>query len=709
MPIYPEAMTTPSPDRYETLRDCHSLYLRQLGNLLSASGALSTPALQAIQQGAGEWFDEVAASRQRGSFEEQVDGLTSSRITLVGHDDLELEIRLDNLAARLLDSTAGNLWKTQLRFMTLLHRPDLPKASNPVGPAGIRLGLAEMFATAGGMTLDKKLDLVDKLEGHLLAHLPALYATINDFLDKSGVDAAQPNIVTAQDTSRQTPPDTATALPAGNLLLALQQSLAAQMPVAPAASALTGTGVPTSNPTGSAAVLLNQAVTERLLQRLDEIDRQPPPAFEPARSNSLESLIPGLFTGDGTKPEMTRPRLDADALGLPAHSPEAVVVDTLALIFDTILADPAWPDALKNIIAGLQVTLLKVAMQDPIFFTDPAHPARRLLDSMGEAMRGLPPDTALQHPFCVRLNAIATELRTCFAGDPVVFVRAREAVEAAGAERRTAIIRGSDGYLPLLAQLDRRDQAVAATRARLDPLIAPDLPVAIRSFLDKSWRRLLHILWLEQGPQGGAWEAHLGAVRELLWTFQPKADPEGRANLAKRLPEILKQLKAGMERIGLDATAQEAFLDACFALQTKAMRPAPANATPTGATPPLAAGERQRTDDSPSDGEVSAGERRLRSLDFTGYRPPPSRPLPIKPGDWLDVRLDDTPSTPFMLCQFSPTSQRALLCNPARDLALAVHPARLESMLRDGSARICPVESLFETAAARALKPRTDK
>jgi hypothetical protein len=30
-------------------------------------------------------------------------------------------------------------------------------------------------------------------------------------------------------------------------------------------------------------------------------------------------------------------------------------------------------------------------------------------------------------------------------------------------------------------------------------------------------------------------------------------------------------------------------------------------------------------------------------------------------------------------------------------------------MLRDGSARICPVESLFETAAARALRPRTGK
>lgn len=702
-------MTTPSPDRYETLRDCRSLYLSLLGSLLSASGALSAPALQAFQRGAGEWFDEIAASRQRGSFEEQADGLTSSRITLVGHDELELEIRLDNLTARLLDSTAGNLWKTQLRFITLLRRPDLPKASNPVGPGGIRQGLAEMFAAAGSMALDKKLDLVDKLEGHLLAHLPTLYATINDFLDKSGVDAAQPSIVTAQDTSRKTPPETTALPPAGNLLLALQQSLAAQMPAAPATAALAGSSTPASNPAGSAAVLLNQAVTERLLQRLDEIDRQPPPAFEPARSNSLESLIPGLFVVEGTKPEATRPRLDADALGLPAHAPEAVVVDTLALIFDTILANPAWPDALKSIIASLQITLLKVAMQDPVFFTDPAHPARRVLDSMGEAMRGLPQDVPPLHPLCARLAAIANELRTAFTGDPVVFVSANEAVEAASAEYRATIIRGSDDYLPLLAQLDRRDQAVAATRARLDPLIAPDLPMAIRSFLDQSWRRLLQILWLEQGPQGGAWEANLDAVKELLWTFQPKADPEGRANLARRLPEILKQLKAGMERIGLDAAAQEDFLDACFALQTRAMRATPANVPPPVVTPPLATGLFQRNDDAPSDGEVSSGERHLRSLDFAGYRPPPTRPLPVKPGDWLNIRFDETANPPLMLCQFSPTSQRALLFNPERALALAVHPARLEAMLRDGSARICPLESLFETAAARALKPQTDK
>jgi len=136
-------------DAFEILRDCRALFLKHLGALLQDSGLISGPAIMAVQEGAGDYFDEVVSSTQRASFAEEVGGLTASRITLLSEDDLELGIRLDDLTAALLESTGGSLWKLHSRFTTLLRRPDLPKSDNPVGPKSISRGLGAMFAAAG--------------------------------------------------------------------------------------------------------------------------------------------------------------------------------------------------------------------------------------------------------------------------------------------------------------------------------------------------------------------------------------------------------------------------------------------------------------------------------------------------------------------------------------------------------------------------------
>jgi hypothetical protein len=98
------------------------------------------------------------------------------------------------------------------------------------------------------------------------------------------------------------------------------------------------------------------------------------------------------------------------------------------------------------------------------------------------------------------------------------------------------------------------------------------LPAPIREFIDNHWRRVLPLVLSEYGPNSPQWQAHNSVIEGLLWTFQPKVAPEDRKALAQRLPEILRLLKAGMERIGMTVEAQEAFLDATFALQTQALR-----------------------------------------------------------------------------------------------------------------------------------------
>jgi hypothetical protein len=100
-------------DSFQILSNCRALFLRHLGALLQDSRLVSGNAIRAIQEGAGAYFDEMVSANRRGSFAEEAKGLTSSRITLVGEDDMELGIRLDNLSAKLFEATGGGLWPRQ--------------------------------------------------------------------------------------------------------------------------------------------------------------------------------------------------------------------------------------------------------------------------------------------------------------------------------------------------------------------------------------------------------------------------------------------------------------------------------------------------------------------------------------------------------------------------------------------------------------------
>lgn len=682
------------PDSFEILRDCRALYLKHLGALLQDSNVLSGSAIQAIQRGAGTYFDEMVASKRRGSFEEEVDGLTSSRITLVGEDDQELDIRLDNMSARLFESSGSNLWKIHLRLITLLRRADLSKSNNPVGPRGIRQGLTEMFTAAGAIGLDKKLDMLDRVETTLLQNLPGLYAEINDFLEHAGIESAQPSIVITPDNTKAKSAETPVVTQ--NALLALQHALLSQIP---------GGLLQNAPSQGAASTLLSQAAMERLIFRLNEMEKSGSlmPHLRPDTAPSLETLIPGLFSESEASSPSQPKSLSSSELGISSNAPEGLAIDTLAKIFEAIFDNAKLPDALKAVFSSLQITMLKLAMQDAGFFSDAAHPARRLLDRMGVAALGLPVDVSARHPACSRLFEIAGQLRSKFSGNLGVVEEALSQVESLITERNAGITSTASSYLPLLRQLDRRDQASVQARLALEQMIVSAGPGPIRTFLDQTWSRVLQLVWLEHGPDSSEWQESQKVIESLLWTFQPKADPEERKALAKRLPDILKRLKTGMERVGVSPPDQAAFLDTCFSLQTRALRTALGSSDDRDPKAIEASGLR-RISDEPVSGEISSGDLLLRTLDFAAAHPAPNRPLPCKPGDWLEFHLDDDEPGVALLCYISPTSQRILLCNPDFGLALAIHPAILDKQFRDGRAQISSSLSLFETAADFALR-----
>ena len=107
--------------------------------------------------------------------------------------DLELDIRIKEIARRLADLAGNALWRAQLRYMSLLQRPAMSPENNPVGPEAISSGLWAL-CNASGAALDRQMELLDRLEQLLASELPAVYDELNDLLASRNVEPAQSTI-----------------------------------------------------------------------------------------------------------------------------------------------------------------------------------------------------------------------------------------------------------------------------------------------------------------------------------------------------------------------------------------------------------------------------------------------------------------------------------------------------------------------------------
>ncbi|MGH6631600.1 MAG: DUF1631 family protein, partial [Burkholderiales bacterium] len=102
--------------------------------------------------------------------------------------------------------------------------------------------------------------------------------------------------------------------------------------------------------------------------------------------------------------------LKATSLGTGMNQMDAVTLDIVAMLFDQLFDDPKIPIAVKGLIGRMQIPMLKVAIADKALFSEKSHPARRLLDTLGELSLRLPADFNASSPLFGRLEVIIQEL-----------------------------------------------------------------------------------------------------------------------------------------------------------------------------------------------------------------------------------------------------------------------------------------------------------
>jgi len=590
---------------------------------------------------------------------------------------MDLTVELINLAHSLGDSCEGRLPRLHLLFMTLLNQDSSVVDQLPVGPDAACTALREL-CDADDMPSGLRLELPDRIEEVLAKELDTLYLDLTEALTKAGVPpksllrSAQEGgsgtgggLGAARNMAESAPLDSGMV---GTPLSKLQNSVLHKRG---AQSEGSGGGVIVSDPTLLKAIL--DQVTHWLTERQSEAARQP---------YGSESAQVNLGELSGLLPPSSNATLEA-----------------LNLSFDALLLDKELPNAVKPSIGRLRLPVSKAALLDAKFLATDDHPARRLLDVVLRLAKSLEGDEAPQHPVCLAIEEAACRVQRNFVEDIAVFGDAALPLLAMEQSRNADATARAANLLPLAEREARREQARSRAARAIRALCAAEPPEPVRIFLERLWVRVLAHVHQVHGEKSQEWVRTLATGNQLIDSVQPKTDAEARRNLITLLPDLLSQLRAGLNSIATPEILRERAFHSFVALHSAALHGKVADlAMRQDVLPPAMP---PRVDTVPE----------LPGLSVVRLSPDsePDNELPewiaqLKLGDWLQLSLPDAGPKRLRIAWIGGMPRMLLLNHPDKDISVLLPLRWLISRAAERAAAPLPMDALFERAAERAMQ-----
>lgn len=532
----------------------------------SAQDTLPAPDIALRAEIAARWPEAAQAFRRAFDdfYEEQVRFAESSRLgrgydfsasSLKLLDDAELEftIELGDASQRLRDACEAELYKLDLRTAYLLDMPELDEERQPLGVAAAVYALRLLVEHLGG-SLSQRLWSLRRVERKLEAELPALYAAVNVYLVQYSILPRISATVRRQD-ERAAPagmrPDAAGA--PQDALAQLRQALSARGGAAPVASESQGRG---GAATGNAAA----AALNALMDSLTRLQRQ-----------GISTGAPSAASYAGNETDLLQ-AMRGGAFAPTLAGLEPSTVDLVAALFDGIFEDPEIPQAAKSALGWLQIPVLKLALGDADLLSESGHPARHLLDAVGRLSTCIDDTAGEDHAVLRAIKTAVARIRDEFDRDPSVFDQALQDLDPCSGGVNMPGYLAPQVLADAVAHYRRKAASDAVAAGVIEPALRRQGPAVVKAFLDEQWRAVLSQVHAAVGEQHDDWRASVKLVEDLLWSAEPGAGADRRKRLLALLPPMLKRLDSGLALIGAPQADRERFLDALFALHSKAMK-----------------------------------------------------------------------------------------------------------------------------------------
>ncbi|MCS6945307.1 MAG: DUF1631 family protein [Sutterellaceae bacterium] len=499
-------------------------------------------------------------------------------LSLVDFDEMEFSTLMERGAARLRNACDEPYTALKLRLANLVREPDLRDAENPFRPVmflrAVYLALERIGVAAADL-----LPLTKQFDAPLIAPVAQVYAAVDRYLASQGVSAdVQAPVRDCSTVDRATVGGrtaaslTGAATTAGmrsltgfsaeQMLTALYQHLQLVMPsgAAGTASASPAGPVTAAGPVSSAVAAASGSAMSPLAGAAAKVNSGPPAAaaLDPALWAALNEAqrlgalaLAAVQRGQPAPDASIDPaQLRARVADRAARQIDKLTIEIVGLLFDRINQDRHVPQKVKELLQRLQFPLIKVALTDPELFVSPHQPARKLLDRIAATSIGWTEEGEHNQRYFAEVHkAVQTVLADKEEG-LAPFQRALDEFEKYLQEETT---RDDDPVARAKRALAAAEElevlAINATikiRSAFDGVL---LESYLREFLLETWTRVLVAASLREKVEPGLMRKYLAVVSDLVWSVQPKINPEDRKKLVTTIPPVLTTLREGLRLI----------------------------------------------------------------------------------------------------------------------------------------------------------------
>jgi hypothetical protein len=242
----------------------------------------------------------------------------------------------------------------------------------------------------------------------------------------------------------------------------------------------------------------------------------------------------------------------------PLAEEDSDTIDLVGMLFDYIGSNLASHQGSRDLIAKLQVPVLRSAISDKHFFTQRNHPARQLLNNVAEASALWMSDDETDSGMVDTMTSMVDRVSNEFNGDLGLMESLLDDLgrymsqvtrRAEITERRH--IDAAKGRERLDLSREQANSAIARLLKRGKP--AP----MVRAVLEQAWTDVLALTLLRQGEDSQAYRRCLAVADQLMQIGSGK-------DVAKVDEKVREEVRNGLQQVGLHEDEIEGVVSKLF-------------------------------------------------------------------------------------------------------------------------------------------------
>ncbi|CAN5336477.1 hypothetical protein BH11PSE14_BH11PSE14_13710 [soil metagenome] len=609
----------------------------------------------------------------------------ATELSLVEEGQLEAQLASEVVVEAITRAHGPALDAVERRFASMVGVEKLDTGLNPLSPSSLANG---MQAAQADISLPDNLRVVlfKIYERELVNSLGALLTELNARMTTAGVLPELGNPRPAEHAPAQAMGAANAAAAANQAQARYEATQADDRVMFDALCDLLHSWRPHS---GAAAVPASASGGRRPLQ-LNEImsvlsllQTSVPGAVHEAMGNAEASLAQLM------KREMLQSArqigVSPDQINMSTEHEDAV--DLVGMLFDVLFDERDFEAQARTLISRLVVPYVKAAVMDRRLFQYKTHPARRLLNSLSEAVEGNKGEGPQEKELLGKAEETVDRLVAEFNEDIAIFETLEQELRSFLEQHNRRIELAERRATESQRGQERLEQARTLAASELSRRVeGHSLPAPLGDFLSRSWSHHLSMIALREGADSAAWNAALGVADALLELLPKEGMPVRNANAAlQNLREPIESVLASSGITGEAAGDTIRSLANCI----ESLKPIPLSAQVEKPRP--------ATVERPILSIVADKEK----LDFIEEDLDLLRGLKI--GVWLDLAGEDQKLHPAKLSWISPISSRLMFVNRRGVRILVASLEELAAMKKLGNLVLREQEHVFDQAMHRVM------